>query len=357
MTAYQKYKNRIEGFLQRPGGKRFINFVYSIGAAIVILGAMFKLLHFHFGNEMLFIGMVTECLVFILSAFDTPIRDYRWEEVFPVLDSHRPEDRPDLRQGISGAEHTTPYGGTPAVETPASHTAQQPVFQDTEPPLHTVFPMVGAEEQQPQRETPEKPYATGQQETYRPFMNGNRADNLSAQNDEYGRQLESLNRKLAGLNSIYEIQLKSIGSQIDTIEQINKGLSFLKTVYNDAIPDGSVIKRETEKMAGQLRELNIVYARMLEAMTVNRGETENREQTKNREQSGNREQAGNRGQSENRGQNGNREWSLNREQNVNREQSVNWRQNLNREQNGNRERDWREELNGNRERNGEQSRV
>ena len=251
MTAYQKYKNRLEAFLQTPKGKRFIHFMYSIGAAIVILGAMFKLLHFHFGNEMLFIGMITECIVFILSAFDTPVRDYRWEEVFPVLGSHRPEDRPNLSQGIVGTEHVSASG----------------------------------EREQPGRETTDNRSTPQQERAHQVCMDGDTAGNLSERNEEYARQLEELNRKLADLNNIYEIQLKSIDHQINNIEQINRGLSYLKTVYNDAIPDGALIKRETEKMAAQLQELNIVYARMLEAMTVNWGPTGKRVQHFNREQS------------------------------------------------------------------------
>ncbi|NLX66375.1 MAG: gliding motility protein GldL [Bacteroidales bacterium] len=92
--------------------------------------------------------------------------------------------------------------------------------------------------------------------------------NLSTHSEEYGKQMENLNRTLSGLNSIYEIQLKSVSSQIGTIEQINQGLARLRNIYDDRLPDGSVIKTETEKMADQLRELNEVYARMLNAMTV-----------------------------------------------------------------------------------------
>jgi len=83
--------------------------------------------------------------------------------------------------------------------------------------------------------------------------------------------MESLNRTLAGLNALYEVQLKSISGQIDTIEQINRGLQRLKSTYSDTLPDGTVIGRETERMAAQLRELNDGYARMLQAMTVNKG--------------------------------------------------------------------------------------
>lgn len=106
MNAYKRYKNRLEKFLQTERGKRFINFAYSIGAAIVILGAMFKLLHFPFGNELLFIGMITEVIVFTLSAFDTPIKDYNWDKVFPALTSTNDFEQSEAIQG-SRKFHTT----------------------------------------------------------------------------------------------------------------------------------------------------------------------------------------------------------------------------------------------------------
>lgn len=243
MNAYSRYKNRLERFLQTERGKRFINFAYSIGAAIVILGAMFKLLHFPFGNEMLFIGMMTEVIVFTLSAFDRPVQDYAWEQVFPALGGNSPEGQDGLstnpvHQATGAARHRAHHA-------PAPQDAQHPetsrmVSRDTRPGL------------------PEEHQAT--------FI-----PDLSAGTEEYSRQMENLNRTLSGLNSIYEIQLKGISSQIGTIEQINRGLDRLRAEYSDAFPDGASIKKETEKMAHQLKELNEVYGRMLHAMTANRG--------------------------------------------------------------------------------------
>ena len=94
MGKYKRYKNSIEKFLSSDKGQRFFNFAYSIGAAIVIWGALFKILHLPGGSLLLSIGMGTEVLMFILSAFDTPPKTYHWEEVFPVLNSKNPEDRP-----------------------------------------------------------------------------------------------------------------------------------------------------------------------------------------------------------------------------------------------------------------------
>ena len=108
MGKYKRYKNRIEKFLSSDKGQRFFNFAYSIGAAVVIWGALFKILHLPGGSLLLSIGMGTEVLMFILSAFDTPPKTYHWEEVFPVLNSKNPEERPDF----SGGKGTVIIGGS-----------------------------------------------------------------------------------------------------------------------------------------------------------------------------------------------------------------------------------------------------
>lgn len=229
MNTYHKTKNRLEQFLQTKRGKRAIHFAYSFGAALVILGAMFKLLHFPFGNEMLFIGMITEVFVFILSAFDTPVRDYPWEEVFPVLESQKPEDRPDFHKELFNKASA----GAVASERP------HPTPENVQQPL-----------------TAQDPRLT---------------DALAGQAETYNRQMEQLNSTLAGLNSLYEVQLKSIGEQVDTIGQINGELQRLRDSYGEKLPNGAQIGHETERLAAQLRELNDAYARMLKAMTLNPG--------------------------------------------------------------------------------------
>jgi uncharacterized membrane protein YjjP (DUF1212 family) len=121
MNVYKKYRNRLEKYLQTERGKRFINFAYSIGAAILILGAMFKLLHFPFGNELIFIGMATEVIMFTLSAFDTPIRDYNWDKVFPVLSNDNLEEHEKVNSNLfSGQPNTASFKSTnQSVKVPA----------------------------------------------------------------------------------------------------------------------------------------------------------------------------------------------------------------------------------------------
>ena len=102
MGKYKKYKSKIAEFLSSEKGQRFFNFAYSIGAAIVILGALFKILHLRGGNFFLSLGMGTEVVMFILSAFDNPGKSYHWEDVFPVLATRDEEDRPQFGGGGGG---------------------------------------------------------------------------------------------------------------------------------------------------------------------------------------------------------------------------------------------------------------
>lgn len=110
MGKIKRYKNGVEAFLSGEKGQRFFNFAYSIGAAVVIWGALFKILHLPGGNALLSIGMGTEVLMFVLTAFDRPPREYHWEEVFEVFNTKNPEDRPDFKGG-NGVNGSVVIGG------------------------------------------------------------------------------------------------------------------------------------------------------------------------------------------------------------------------------------------------------
>ena len=110
MGKIKKYKNSVEAFLSGEKGQRFFNFAYSIGAAVVIWGALFKILHLPGGNALLSIGMGTEVLMFVLTAFDRPPREYHWEEVFEVFNTKNPEARPDFKGG-NGVNGSVVIGG------------------------------------------------------------------------------------------------------------------------------------------------------------------------------------------------------------------------------------------------------
>lgn len=305
MGKYRKYKNKIEKFLSSDRGQRFFNFAYSIGAAVVIWGALFKILHLPGGNFLLSLGMGTEVLMFILSAFDKPASSYHWEDVFPVLASRDPEERPDFGKG-GGATIIGGKGGTIVVDggtTLSSDEARQAVGlpeginlseADTQSLSDSIQKMSAAADQlsrmaeltdATQQYLSQLAAISSQMEqlrtatesltqvsntllgSYQSIMS--HSDGLSEQSSGYVEQMEALNRNISGLNTIYEIQLKSISSQLDNIDRVNNGIKSISRMYEAAMGDSDRYCKETEKMTQYIQQLNSVYEKMITAMTIN----------------------------------------------------------------------------------------
>lgn len=310
MGKYRKYKNKIEKFLSSDRGQRFFNFAYSIGAAVVIWGALFKILHLPGGNFLLSLGMGTEVLMFILSAFDKPASSYHWEDVFPVLASRDPEERPEFGKG-GGATIIGGKGGTIVVDgnsgtsdtTLSSDEARQAIGlpeginlseADTQSLSDSIQKMSAAADQlsrmaeltdATQQYLSQLAAISSQMEQLRTATESltqvsntllgsyqsitSHSDGLSEQSSGYVEQMEALNRNISGLNTIYEIQLKSISSQLDNIDRVNSGIKNISRMYEAAMGDSDRYCKETEKMTQYIQQLNSVYEKMITAMTIN----------------------------------------------------------------------------------------
>lgn len=301
MGKIKKYKNVVERFLSGEKGQRFFNFAYSIGAAVVIWGALFKILHLPGGNTLLSIGMGTEVLMFLLTAFDRPEKQYQWEDVFPVLASKDPEDRPDFNGGggivIGGGGTAT--AGTPGVtQEQALGAVGLPSNIDLTPEdsrslSESIAKMSAASDQlsrmaeltdatqqylaqmsniseQMQRLGETTTALNAVSETllgsYKAITDN--STSISESSTGYVDQMEALNRNISGLNTIYEIQLKSISSQLDSIDRVNRGLKDIRDMYEKSAAESAHYCDETEKMARYMKQLNSVYEKMIKAMTV-----------------------------------------------------------------------------------------
>ncbi len=302
MGKIKRYKNAIERFLSGEGGQRFFNFAYSIGAAIVIWGALFKILHLPGGNMLLSIGMGTEVLMFILTAFDRPPKEYHWEEVFPVLESKDPEDRPDFNGGggivIGGGNAngggTVTISGDEAKRAAGLPTGIDLSEEDTRSLSESIAKMSAASDQlarmaeltsatqqyldqmgaiasemQRLRETTESLNKVSDVllQSYRAITEN--SENITRSSEGYVEQMQDLNRNIGGLNTIYEIQLKSVSSQLDSIDRVNRGIKDIRDMYEKSASQSARYCEETERMARYMQQLNSVYEKMITAMTIN----------------------------------------------------------------------------------------
>lgn len=299
MVKIRKYANSIERFLHGEKGQRFFNFAYSVGAAIVIWGALFKILHLPGGNALLCIGMGTEIAMFILTAFDRPPKEYSWEDVFPVLDSKNPEDRPDFNGGggivIGGGGSVSTHPGQEAVKSAAGLPQGINLTEEDTQSLHdSIVKMASASEQlsrMAELTDATQQYLLGMQEisaqmsqlrdttqalnevsslllaSYKAITDN--SDTISRSSTGYADSMADLNRNISGLNTIYEIQLKHVSGQLETIDRVNRGLKDIRDMYEKSAAESSRYCEETERMARYMKQINSVYEKMITAMTIN----------------------------------------------------------------------------------------
>ena len=308
---------RLQHWMDSVPGQTFLNYAYSWGASIVILGTLFKLTHLPGGNFMLFVGMGTEVVVFFLAAFDRPFdkneigkelpHDYETDEEIAArlgLD----EDEEDETEGEEETNETPaghgipatgntnpaggiatggvvivggtaadmtaamnqPTGGTTAPNTAATTTARPDAVQAAAEAIAARTPE-GSEpfETEAQRLaeiirvandellrraqaalSPEMEQATedyiGKLRTLADTFQ--KVDEQSARLAHDSEEMAQLNRTLTAINKTYDLHFRSISQQVGTIEQINE---------------------QTRMLAKQIEELNGVYGRMIQALTVN----------------------------------------------------------------------------------------
>ncbi len=274
MAEYSKYNivYRLQKWMDSVPGQTFLNYAYSWGASIVIFGTLCKLTHLPGANFWLFLGMGTEVFVFFISAFDRPFDKTADGRDLPT---HVEDDEED-EEGAEATDHVTmqapqaviiggsgviPAGGGVAVGQPGGAASQPAAAADGLQPSGSVQ-IVGGSAAGVVGQSVVTPVVTGTAENEEMVQAQSDyvdelkrlVETLGKVNEQSSRlatdslEMENLNRTLTGISRVYEMQLKSASQQISTIDQINE---------------------QSKKMAQQIEQLNQIYSRMIEAMTLN----------------------------------------------------------------------------------------
>ena len=247
MTEYSKYNivYRLQKWMDSVIGQTFLNYAYSWGASVVILGTLFKLTHLPGANLMLYLGMGTEVLVFFLSAFDRP-----FDKTTIGL---------DLTTGTDAAKETEVDENMSSQGNVSSESSGKVIITGNVQPIAQGMPMqqsiavvggsaavggsVSAESTQEMEEATNNYVEELKRLTTMLSAVADQSQRLTRDSEE----MENLNRTLTGISRVYEMQLKSASAQMGTIDEINE---------------------QSKRMAEQIAELNKIYARMLEAVKV-----------------------------------------------------------------------------------------
>lgn len=266
---------KIQKWMDTMAGQTFMQYAYSWGAAIVILGTLFKLTHLPGANLMLFVGMGTEVLVFILSGFERVTEKGDGPSAAPMTSVPVQQVAVSGQQAASGQPAVFPQGAPVIIGGTAAAAGVDPEALAHGAALSAAAAnlasagQAAAEAQlalsqlkngglsvDPNQIKATDPAAI--EEAVKNYAEElteltevlSRVKAQAARMSTDSEEMENLNRTLTGIATVYELQLRNISKQVSTIEQIDE---------------------QTRKMAEQIEELNKVYARMIQALTVNMG--------------------------------------------------------------------------------------
>lgn len=279
MTIYSKFNivYHLQKWMDSVPGQTFLNYAYSWGASVVILGTLFKLTHLPGANIMLFAGMGTEVFVFFISAFDRPFDKTQEGRDLPTHIDEEEIDREEAEAeaaynagvqvagggsvvggaGVSSGGTIIIGGGTANTANVSVAPASEGATQTTVGGTQTVVSPEAAQTAAAAAELAANHEVAMQladaqanylDELKRLTETLQKVSDQSARLTRDSEEMENLNRTLTGICKIYEMQLKGASQQIGTIDQINE---------------------QSKRMAEQIEQLNGIYARMIEAMTVN----------------------------------------------------------------------------------------
>lgn len=211
--------------------KNFMSKLYGWGAAVVILGAMFKILHYPGADLMLVVGLTTEAVIFFFSAFEKPHEEVDWTLVYPELAGLDDEDMEMSTTSNSGL--------TPTQE------------------LDNML-----EDAKIDRELIES-LGTGLRNFGEAAGKLNETVDAASATQEYGEQMSMASKNMESLNALYAVQLESSANHMEAQNSLMEKLNY-------SITESEKLTGEVNQLVQNMSQLNNVYGGMLSAMNINK---------------------------------------------------------------------------------------
>jgi gliding motility-associated protein GldL len=259
-------------FLESKGFKSFMGKAYGIGAAVVIVGALFKITHWKGADEMLIVGLLTEAGIFFVSAFEKPHQDPDWTLVYPELSGLDPKESKKVAKGGVGVTQQLDKMLEDAKIGPDLINSLGNGFRslnDNVVGLKDLSSAAAATEAYSKNVKQAADSLTGFNTSYSnaiEAMNG--LVSASEGSKEYGAQIERMTKNLSSLNSVYELEITESNNHLKSINEFVGGLSKTINTLNETNTQAESFKVEMNKLSKNLSSLNNVYGNMLSAMNV-----------------------------------------------------------------------------------------
>jgi len=269
-------------FFKTSRGQVVLNFIFAFFAAVVILGALFKIRHWPAADEMITLGLLSEVIVFLVMAFMVPPpEEPHWQRYFPNINEH-----PDVEKARTGKFEVTPLalgnsGGNPALTkmedmlreadiTPANLGRLGENFKKlggTVDQMSDITDMVSATGDYTSK-TREAAHALGQmKDAYVGAATSIQHFNAAADGTkQFHEQVQVLTKNLSSLNTIYELELQDTNNHLKAMNQFYGNLVNASQAMEGSVVDAKKAHDQIAMLANNLGRLNSIYGNMLTAM-------------------------------------------------------------------------------------------
>jgi len=285
----------IDSLVRSKGFKNFMAKLYGIGAAVVLIGALFKIQHYPGAGIMLVIGLSTEAIIFFFSAFEPPHVEPDWSLVYPELAGmYEGYSDESLKQfGLDGEEEA-PKSVTEELDNMLEEAKIGPeLIESLGVGLRSLSENAGKMGDISEATVATKEYTTnvrsaanniGQlsdayvqtsnvltSSTEKIALSAEKIDFSSIDGEAFNNELNKISNNLSALNSVYESQLQASTMQGETIEKVGESMNVFLENLSQSIDNTAKYKQQADELAKNVAALNDVYGKMLNAMTVRQG--------------------------------------------------------------------------------------
>lgn len=249
--------------------------IYGIGAAVVIIGAMFKILHLEGANEMLMIGLTTEAVIFFLSAFEPPHSEPDWSKVYPEL----AEDY-DGAPAKARISNKAGAGASPTQELDKMMEKAKigpELIESLGKGMRNMADSASKMSNLADAAVATNDYANNVKTASKSLSEMNKSYATTAQamtqmadatkdSKEYHAQVQAVTKNLGALNAVYEMELKDADSHVKAMNKFYTNMAGALEGMTKAGEKTKSFANELDKLTGNLTSLNRVYGNMLTAM-------------------------------------------------------------------------------------------
>jgi gliding motility-associated protein GldL len=309
----------ITELVQSPRWKKFMGYVYGWGASVVLIGALFKIMHYPYAGLLLSVGMSVEAIIFFFSAFEPPHEQPDWSLVYPELIGLEPREtmvkgggaqvegleqlqqllekisvEPDklshLSQGLAkltnaadnlsnlsdaatatdGYIQTMQKASESVGEFSGKYADSTQQLSDSANQLSTSYQNAASSVENSGKEFADKVNESGNNllSSYQKIDQSLQNDfgKISENSGNFNTSMEAMNNNLSSLNAIYELQLKQGNQQMENAKNVHQDLDKVLQTLTATLENAQTYRKETEQLNQNLSALNTIYGNMLSAM-------------------------------------------------------------------------------------------